>query len=294
MTRTVTARKGWIRAAFQGERGAFSEEAAHRFLGPRLEPLPQREFDDMFDAVVRGDADCAVVPVENTLAGSVIKNYDLLSDHDLTIVGEVVLRVAHNLIAPRGVKLSDLRRVFSHPVALAQCEDYLHKLRQQIPSLEALPAYDTAGAVKMVVKNGRHDEAAIASKNAAQIFAAHILASSIESNPQNFTRFFVMARPDRVARIPVAGKAKERKTSLVFRIANRPGSLYASLYAFAAEQVDLTKIESRPIVGRPWEYSFYLDFMGDRKDANVRRALAALAGAAESVRIFGSYPRAET
>ena len=293
MTRTVTARKGWIRAAFQGERGAFSEEAAHRFLGPRLEPLPQREFDDMFEAVVRGDADCAVVPVENTLAGSVIKNYDLLSDHDLTIVGEVVLRVAHNLIAPRGVKLSDLRRVFSHPVALAQCEDYLHKLRQQIPSLEVLPAYDTAGAVKMVVKNGRHDEAAIASKNAAQVFAAHILASSIESNPQNFTRFFVMARPDRVARIPVAGKAKERKTSLVFRIANRPGSLYASLYAFAAEQVDLTKIEARPIVGRPWEYSFYLDFIGDRKDANVRRALAALAGAAESVRIFGSYPRAE-
>jgi prephenate dehydratase len=283
-----------IRAAFQGERGAFSEEAARRFLGPRFEPLPEREFDDMFDAVVRGDADCAVVPVENTLAGSVIKNYDLLVSHDLTIIGEVVLRVAHNLIAPRGVKLSDVRRVFSHPVALAQCEDYLRKLRQRIPSLEVLPAYDTAGAVKMVVKNRRHDEAAIASKSAAEVFAAHILASGIESNPQNFTRFFVMARPDRVARIPVAGKAKERKTSLVFRIANRPGSLYASLYAFAAEQVDLTKIESRPLVGRPWEYSFYLDFVGDRNDANVRRALAALAGAAESVRIFGSYPRAET
>lgn len=294
MTRTVTVKKGRVRAAFQGERGAFSEEAASRFLGTRLEPVPQREFDDMFDAVVRGDADCAVVPVENTLAGSVIKNYDLLVGYDLTIVGEVVLRVAHNLIAPRGVKLGDVRRVFSHPVALAQCEDYLRKMRQQIPSLEVLPAYDTAGAVKMVVKNGRHDEAAIASKNAAQVFTAHILASGIESNPQNFTRFFIMARPDRVARIPVPGKAKERKTSLVFRIANRPGSLYASLYAFAAEQVDLTKIESRPIVGRPWEYSFYLDFVGDRNDANVRRALAALAGAAESVRIFGSYPRAET
>ena len=293
MTRTVTAKKGRVRAAFQGEHGAFSEEAALRFLGPRLEPVPQREFDDMFDAVMRGDADCAVVPVENTLAGSVFKNYDLLVGYDLTIIGEVVLRVAHNLIAPRGVKLGDVRRVFSHPVALAQCEDYLRKMRQQIPSLEVLPAYDTAGAVKMVVKNGRRDEAAIASKSAAQVFAAHILASGIESNPQNFTRFFVMARPDRVARIPITGKPKERKTSLVFRIANRPGSLYASLYAFAAEQVDLTKIESRPIVGRPWEYSFYLDFVGDRNDANVRRALAALAGAAESVRIFGSYPRAE-
>jgi prephenate dehydratase len=293
VTRTVTAKKGKIRAAFQGERGAFSEEAARRFLGRQLEPLPQREFDDMFDAVVRGEADCAVVPVENTLAGSVIKNYDLLVSYDLTIIGEVVLRVAHNLIAPRGVKLADVRRVFSHPVALAQCEDYLRKLREQIPSLEVLPAYDTAGAVKMVVKNGRRDEAAIASKNAAEVFSAHILASGIESNPQNFTRFFIMARPDRVARIPIVGKPKERKTSLVFRIANRPGSLYASLYAFAAEQVDLTKIESRPIVGRPWEYSFYLDFVGDRNDANVRRALAALAGAAESVRIFGSYPRAE-
>jgi prephenate dehydratase len=294
VTRTVTVKKGRIRAAFQGERGAFSEEAARQFLGRRLEPVPQREFDDMFDAVVRGDADCAVVPVENTLAGSVIKNYDLLVGYDLTIIGEVVLRVAHNLIAPRGVKLGDVRRVFSHPVALAQCEDYLRKLRQQIPNLEVLPAYDTAGAVKMVVKNGRRDEAAIASKNAAEVFAAHILAAGIESNPQNFTRFFIMARPDRVARIPITGKSKERKTSLVFRIANRPGSLYASLYAFAAEQVDLTKIESRPIVGRPWEYSFYLDFVGDRNDANVRRALAALAGAAESVRIFGSYPRAET
>jgi prephenate dehydratase len=274
VTRTVTVKKGRIRAAFQGERGAFSEEAARQFLGRRLEPVPQREFDDMFDAVVRGDADCAVVPVENTLAGSVIKNYDLLVGYDLTIIGEVVLRVAHNLIAPRGVKLGDVRRVFSHPVALAQCEDYLRKLRQQIPNLEVLPAYDTAGAVKMVVKNGRRDEAAIASKNAAEVFAAHILAAGIE-------------------RIPITGKSKERKTSLVFRIANRPGSLYASLYAFAAEQVDLTKIESRPIVGRPWEYSFYLDFVGDRNDANVRRALAALAGAAESVRIFGSYPRAE-
>jgi prephenate dehydratase len=288
MTRT-TGKTKRIRAAFQGERGAFSEEAARRFLGARLHPLPLREFDDMFEAVVRGDADCAVVPIENTLAGSVIKNYDLLANTDLTIIGEVVLRIAHNLIAPRGVKLTDIRRVFSHPVALAQCEDFLRKLRAQVPSLEVLPAYDTSGSVKMVVNNRRRDEAAIASESAATVWKAHILASGIESNPNNFTRFFVMARPDRASGIRVTSKKKERKTSLVFRIANRPGSLYASLYAFAAEKVDLTKIESRPIVGRPWEYSFYLDFMGDRQDANVRRALAALTGAAESVRIFGSY-----
>jgi len=292
--KSKTSKTKRIRAAFQGERGAFSEEAARRFLGARLHPLPQREFDDMFDAVVRGDADCAVVPIENTLAGSVIKNYDLLAGTDLTIIGEVVMRIAHNLIAPRGVKLTDIRRIFSHPVALAQCEDFLRKLRAQVPSLEVLPAYDTSGSVKMVVDNRRRDEAAIASESAAVVWKAQILASGIESNPHNFTRFFVMARPDRVSNIRVVSKNKERKTSLVFRIANRPGSLYASLYAFAAEKVDLTKIESRPIVGRPWEYSFYLDFIGDRQDPHVRRALAALAGAAESVRIFGSYYKAET
>jgi prephenate dehydratase len=282
-----------LRAAFQGERGAFSEEAARRFLGARLRPLPLREFDDMFEAVACGEADCAVVPIENTLAGSVIRNYDLLASTDLTIIGEVVLRIAHNLCAPRGVKLTDLRRIFSHPVALAQCEDFLRKLRAQIPTLEVLPAYDTAGSVKMVMNNRRRDEAAIASENAAEVWKAQILASGIESNPQNFTRFFIMARPDRSSSLRVVSKGKERKTSLVFRIANRPGSLYASLYAFAAEKVDLTKIESRPIVGRPWEYSFYLDFMGDRQDPHVRRALAALAGVAESVRIFGSYSKAE-
>jgi prephenate dehydratase len=291
--KSKTGRTKRIRAAFQGERGAFSEEAARRFLGARLHPLPLREFDDMFDAVVRGDADCAVVPIENTLAGSVIKNYDLLANTDLTIIGEIVLRIAHNLIVPRGVKLTDIRRVFSHPVALAQCEDFLRKLRTQVPSLDVLPAYDTSGSVKMVMDNRRRDEAAIASESAATVWKAQILASGIESNPNNFTRFFIMARPDRATSIRVVSKKKERKTSLVFRIANRPGSLYSSLYAFAAEKVDLTKIESRPIVGRPWEYSFYLDFIGDRQDPHVRRALAALAGAAESVRIFGSYYKAE-
>ena len=218
-----------------------------------MHPLPLREFDDMFDAVVRGEADCAVVPIENTLAGSVIKNYDLLANTDLTIIGEVVLRIAHNLIVPRGVKLTDIRRVYSHPVALAQCEDFLRKLRAQVPSLDVLPAYDTSGSVKMVVNSGRRDEAAIASESAAAVWKGQILASGIESNPHNFTRFFVMARPDRAANIRATSKKKkERKTSLVFRIANRPGSLYSSLYAFAAEKVDLTKIESRPIVGRPW------------------------------------------
>jgi prephenate dehydratase len=282
-----------IRVAFQGERGAFSEEAGRRILGNAIEPCPKREFDDMFESVIRDEADCAVVPIENTLAGSVIKNYDLLVDYDLEIIGEVVLRIAHNLIAPPGTRLPSLRRIYSHTVALAQCEDYLRKLRLELPGLEILPHYDTAGAVKLVVENGRHDEAAIAGRAAAAIYHAHILAEGIESNPQNFTRFFVMARPDRRTSVPLKTRSRELKTSIVFRTTNKPGALYHALEAFAKGRIDLTKIESRPIVGRPWEYTFYLDFMGDRNAPAARKALASLTMVAESLRIFGSYPRAE-
>ncbi len=297
MVRSSRTRK--LRVAFQGERGAFSEEAGRRILGDAIEPHPKREFDQMFESVIRDEADCAVVPIENTLAGSVIKNYDLLVENDLEIIGEVVLRVAHNLIAPKGTKLASLRRIYSHPVALAQCEDYLRKLRANTPALEVLPAYDTAGAVKMVVENGRRDEAAIASRIAAATYHAQILAEGIESNPQNFTRFFVMARPDRRGLIRLKRRKSDRggsralKTSIVFRTTNKPGALFHALEAFAKSKIDLTKIESRPIVGRPWEYSFYLDFLGDRNTPAARRALASLTHVAESLRIFGTYPRAE-
>ena len=292
MARTAT-KKRKLRVAFQGERGAFSEEAGRRILGDAIEPCPKREFDQMFESVIRDEADCAVVPIENTLAGSVIKNYDLLVDNDLEIIGEVVLRVAHNLIAPKGTKLASLRRIYSHPVALAQCEDYLRKLRAEQPALEVLPAYDTAGAVKMVIENRRHDEAAIASRIAAATYRAQILAAGIESNPQNFTRFFVMARPDRRKLIRLKHRSKMLKTSIVFRTTNKPGALFHALEAFSKGKIDLTKIESRPIVGRPWEYSFYLDFLGDRNTPAARRALASLTHVAESLRIFGTYPRGE-
>jgi prephenate dehydratase len=285
--------RGHVRVAFQGERGAFSEEAARRALGDAIAPEPKREFDEMFEAVIRDEADCAVVPIENTLAGSIIKNYDLLVDYDLEIIGEIVLRVAHNLIAPKGTSLASVRRIYSHPVALAQCEDYLRKLRGELPGLEVLPAYDTAGSVKMVVERGRHDEAAIASRSAATTYRAQILASGIESNPQNFTRFFVMARPDRRAFVKLKTRTREWKTSIVFRTTNKPGALYHALAAFAKGKIDLAKIESRPIVGRPWEYSFYLDFMGNRNNPAVQRALASLTLVAESLRILGTYPRAE-
>jgi prephenate dehydratase len=283
----VTATTG-LKAAFQGERGAFSEEAARRLLGRDIQAIARRSFDEMFKAVISGEVDCALAPIENTLAGSVIRNYDLLLECDLTIVGEVVLKVVHNLIAPPGVTAADVKRVYSHPVALAQCERFFGAN----PQFEVVPAYDTAGAVKMIMESGKRDEAAIAGASAAEAYGANILAAGIESNTLNFTRFFLLVRPDRAGSIVPQTGGPERKTSIVFRIGNRPGALYRSLAAFAEQDIDLTKLESRPIEGRPWEYSFYVDFIGDRASAPVQHALAHLAAHAENLRILGSYPKA--
>ena len=285
---------GALSFAFQGERGAFSEDAGYRFFGRDTATRACRDFDELFAAVVRGTADAALVPIENTLAGPIIKNYDLLLEHDVTIVGEVVLRVVHNVIGVPGAQLSEIRRVYSLPVALAQCERFL----RDNPTIEAVAAYDTAGSVKMVMQAGRRDEAAIAGASAAEAFGAEILAAGIESSPQNFTRFFVVTHPDRAAGFAARfgasqAAAGEPKTSLVFRTSHRPGGLHAALRAFAEESINLTKIESRPIPGRPFEYSFYLDLLGDPADTRVDRALAQLRASAESVRLLGTYPRAE-
>lgn len=286
----MTVSSGKLTVSYQGEPGAFSQAAALLILGRDAQTRPYKTFDEIFDAVAKGAADCAIVPIENTLAGSVIKNYDLLIEYDLTIVGEVALRVVHNLIGHPGAALADIRRVYSHPVALAQCERFL----QAHPQFEVVPAYDTAGSVKMVMESGRRDEAGIASAGAAVVYGAAVLAAGIESNPQNFTRFFVLVRPDRVGEVSVISAGGARKTSIVFHIAHRPGGLYRALAAFADENIDLTKIESRPLEGRPWEYSFYLDFLGDRADPPIQKALARMTAIAENVRILGSYPKADS
>jgi prephenate dehydratase len=283
-----------ISAAFQGERGAFSEEAARRYFGPSVRAVPCRDFDQLFQAVVTGTTQAAVVPIENTLAGSIIKNYDLLLEHDVTITGEVVLRVVHNLIGLAGTTVEEIRRVHSHPAALAQCERFL----REHPAMEAVAAYDTAGSVKMVVEAGHRHEAAIAGADAAVAWGAEILAAEIESDPHNFTRFVIVIRPDQarpreLAADPTRAPRRSRKTSLVFRTAHRPGGLHAALAAFAERGVNLTKIESRPIPGRPWEYSFYLDLLGDPAEPAVAEALAHLQASAESVRVLGTYLRAE-
>jgi prephenate dehydratase len=273
-----------ISVAYQGERGAFSEAAAVRLLGREIAPMPCASFDDMFAAVDDESADCCVAPIENSLAGSIHRNYDLLLASRLTIGGETHLRIVHNLIAARDVPLTSIRRVYSHPVALAQCTRFL----REHPHLEAVPVHDTAGAVREVVERGRDDEAGIASAEAAGIYGGHIVTQSVEDHAQNYTRFLLLAPHGR----PVEPRETTRrwKTSIMFRVANKPGSLHRALGAFAMFDLDLAKVESRPIEGRPWEYAFYVDVIGRESDANLSFALDNLRHMAETVRILGSYP----
>lgn len=274
-----------MRVAYQGERGAFSESAAVRLMGEAA-TLPFASFEEMFNAVRDGAADCCVAPIENSLAGSIHRNYDLLLDSELTIFGETNLRIVHNLLGAPGAALGDVRRVYSHPVALAQCGRFL----RAHPAIEAVPVHDTAGAVRMVMERGNAEEAAIASDRAGEIYGAATLAASIEDHAQNFTRF-VLAAPLSSGLRPVAdGPARRWKTSLLLRVANKPGSLFRALGAFALREIDLSKIESRPIEGRPWEYAFYVDVIGNAAEQPLAGALETLRGAADVVKVLGSYP----
>ncbi len=270
--------------AFQGEPGAYSEQAAFDFFGAQAQPAPRPTFDAVFDDTAAGRCDYGIVPVENSLAGSVHRNYDLLMRHNLHIVGEAIVRVRHNLIALPGVELPDIRRVYSHWQALDQCEKTLSRL---LPNVERVQVYDTAGAVKMVLEEQRRDTAAIASKRAAELYGLPILREALEDDPTNFTRFVALSRE------PVSPPAATPcKTSLVFATRNIPGALYKALAAFALREIDLTKIESRPLQGSPWEYLFYLDFAGNQSDEICGHALAQLREFSTFMRVLGSYPRA--
>jgi prephenate dehydratase len=273
-----------LRVAYQGERGAFSETAAQRLLGREIEGIPCDSFDRMFASIGNDEADCCIAPIENSLAGSIHRNYDLLVQHELDIAAETHLRVVHNLIAPRATRIDTIRRVLSHPVALAQCTKFF----AAHPHIEPVPVHDTAGGVRLVLERGREDEAGIASENAAQIYDGQILARGIEDNPQNFTRFFLLTPRGRA--IATQEAPRRWKTSIVFRIDNKPGALFRALGAFALLEIDLSKIESRPIEGRPWEYAFYLDVIGRESEMTLSRALANLRDMAQEVRILGSYP----
>jgi prephenate dehydratase len=274
--------------AFQGARGAFSEEAARRLVGPHTPVLPCERFEDVFGSLKSGRVAGAVVPIENTLAGSVHENYDHLVNFEFPIVAETSVRIVHNLIVRNGVPFSKIKRAFSHPVALNQCLDFFAKN----PQIERIPFYDTAGSVKMIVEEGLSDAGAIASSVAAEIYGARILRRSIESDRQNFTRFFLLRTAD-YARRHVTPKAAHStwKTSLVFSTRNVPGSLFRALSAFALRDLSLAKIESRPLRGKPWEYLFYVDFLGRVDTPNAQNALNHLRELADFLRVLGCYPK---
>lgn len=268
------------KVGFQGERGAYSEMAARAALGTDTEAIPYRTFDEVFDYVQAGAANLGIVPIENSLAGSIHRNYDLLLRHNLHIVGETQLRVEHCLIVNPGVALADIQVVRSHPQALAQCEHSLNRL-----GVQAEAAYDTAGSVRELRESGERHVGAVASGLAAEIYGMQILQSSLEDDKQNFTRFLLLSRDP----LDPPGEAK---TSIVFALHNKPAALFRALACFALRDIDLTKIESRPIPGSPWEYHFYLDFVGSRSHGPGERALSQLAEMAAELRVLGSYPRA--
>lgn len=274
--------------AFQGERGAFSEEAARKLVGLEIDVLPCPRFEDVFRSLKEGAAAGAVIPIENTLAGSVHENYDHLQRFDFPIVAETNLRIVHNLMAPPGVPFARLRRVYSHPVALNQCLDFFARY----PRIEKVTYYDTAGSTKMIMEEGLTDAGAIASAVAAEIYGARTLRRSIEDDRRNFTRFFLLRTPEYTRKYPQAIPSNAQwKTSLVFSTRNIPGALFRCLSAFALRDLNLTKIESRPLRGKPWEYLFYLDFL-DRVDAPAaQNALGHLRELADVLKVLGCYPR---
>jgi prephenate dehydratase len=273
-----------VTVAFQGEYGAFSESAVRRILGSEVTLHPCETFDDMFDAVRSSAADCCVAPIENSLAGSIHRNYDLMIDSGLRIFGETNVRIVHNMIAAPAVTLANVRRIYSHPVALAQCLRFF----RANPEIEAIPTHDTAGAVREVLQRQRPDEAAIASARAAEIYGGTILASSVEDHQQNFTRFLLLAAG--TSDIHPVEPARRWKTSLMLRLPDKPGVLFRALGAFALLDIDLSKIESRPIEGRPWEYAFYIDVIGNRTEAPLERAISNLEQMADELHVLGSYP----
>lgn len=268
-----------MKIAIQGELGSFSHQAALQMV-PKCKVVPCARSAEVFENVKKGKVAGAVIPIENTLAGSVAEHYDLLLKYEVFIQKEFRLRIIHNLIANPGTKLKNIRRVFSHPIALEQCRHFL----REHPHVEAIPYYDTAGSVKHVIEKKLRDAAGIASQLAAKQYDGQFLKKGIEDNKQNFTRFFLIRKNGR----PLANA---NKTSLVFSIKNIPGALFKALSVFALRDIDLSKIESRPVTGQPWQYVFYVDIMCG-KDKVLENALHHLSEVADFIKVLGIYPAA--
>ena len=266
--------------AFQGEIGAYSEEAVFQYFGRSVSARPSESFESVFKLVEQGEASFGVVPVENSLEGSISRVYDLLLNENLQVCGELDLRIIHCLIANQGATLNSIKKVYSHPQALGQSQVFLGRFGYELISI-----YDTSGAVKMIKEQKLKDSSAVASARAAEIYKMKILAREIEDNPNNYTRFFVLAKNDS----PPTGTDK---TSIVFSVKHKPGALFDAVKEFADSKINLTKIESRPTRQKAWEYNFYLDFEGHRQDKIVKDTLARLEKHTLFLKVLGSYPRA--
>ena len=264
----------------QGERGSYSEVAATRLLGDKIALYCCERSEDVFKLAKRKDTQHYLIPLENSLSGSIHKNYDLLLRHKLKITREINLEIKHNLITAAGVSFEEINTVFSHPVALDQCDHFF----ERFPHLVKRSAYDTSGSVKRIVEENLRDCAAIAGKQAAEYYGGNIVMTEIQDNKENFTRFVLLSPKPEI-------RDKADKTSIAFSFGNAAGALFKCLSVFALRDIDLTKIESRPIHGRPWEYLFYLDFLGNTGEESTLRALGHLRELTEFLEVLGCYPR---
>ncbi|MEM3673083.1 MAG: prephenate dehydratase [Candidatus Bathyarchaeia archaeon] len=269
-----------LKIAFQGEIGAYSELAVYKHFGSNVQVKPCKLFSDVFRSVDIGEVDYGVVPVENSIEGSVNQVYDLFMEYDLKVCGEIILKIEHCLIANLNATLDSIKVVYSHPQALGQCISFLER-----SGYKPIPTYDTAGSVKLIKEQGVADAAAIASERAAQIYGMKILKRNISDNPDNYTRFFVLSKSE----APPSGNDK---TSIIFSVKHIPGALYKALGEFASREINLTKIESRPTKRKPWEYNFYLDFEGHWTEPRYKEALEGLRDKTVFIKILGSYPKA--
>ncbi|MBU0986194.1 MAG: prephenate dehydratase, partial [Proteobacteria bacterium] len=270
--------KGEQRAAFLGEMGTFSHKACTQYFGAQVKAIPAPSFKAIFDAVKSGEVDFGVVPLENSLTGSIHENYDFLMSYDLRIIGEITLRIVHHLIGNPGAGIEGIRRVLSVPLVIQQCRQFLDRHADW----ELVPVKDTVGAVKTISMAGNPGDAAIASKEAAAIYGMQVIEEGIETNPRNYTRFVVISAAQ-------LDKGPRSKSSVIFSTGNQPGALFEILKIFADQGINLVKLESRPIHGKPWEYMFYVDLEADAESEALKPILDQVAGKADYLKVLGSY-----
>jgi len=272
-----------MKVGYQGIKGAYSEAAIYKHFKENVESVGFETFEEVFDAVENGTVDCGFLPFENTIAGSVVQNYDLLLKEDVFVTAEVFFKIKHNLISQKGNNIENIKRVYSHPHALEQCREFLKKHK-----IKAIPEYDTAGAVKIIKNRENKEEAAIASELCGDIYDLKIIENGIETNKNNTTKFFVIVKKENIPK-----NLEKEKTSIAFKTKHYPGALVNALQRFSKNNVNLTKLESRPIPETQWEYVFYADFSGGTEDDNVKLALSEAEATTKFIKILGSYPKGE-